>query len=199
MTRPGDGWDRYGEELLRNIEKEAQNKLNASRFPDSEWPNGRAFASQPVKPVPPPSRLIPENYRRGDKVLAVKKEHEPQVLKGVSECIEPIQGQYYDAFKGVTLKETEKARIKEYFANMFTGKAKRPIIVTDMQSRLSSDGTTLVSDAYHWMPIANAPLNTKLQLINRADGVANYGTITNANRHLFTHYAELPTFNDHAK
>jgi hypothetical protein len=181
MTRPGDGWDRYGEEILEQARHEKQalelDKKKADRFPDQEWPKGRAFANQPV--------------------VAVKKEHEPSVIKNLPECIEPIKSQYYDAYRGETLlemKEHERTRIEKYIKNMFSGKARHPVIVST--SRLSSDGSTLVSDAYHWMPIANAPLNAKLQLINRADGVANYGTITNANRHLFTHYAELPTFKD---
>lgn len=56
-----------------------------------------------------------------------------------------------------------------------------------------STGAASVDRAYHWIPVSAAtPRGTKLQLINQADGVAQYGQYTPGSA--WTHYALLPTF-----
>ncbi len=58
----------------------------------------------------------------------------------------------------------------------------------------SHGGDATIDRNYHWIPIdANAPLGTKVQLINKRDGVATYGQIFSHNSH-WTHWAPLPTF-----
>lgn len=58
---------------------------------------------------------------------------------------------------------------------------------------LSSDGAAAVDRNYHWLPTSpETPRGVKLQLINRPDGVAFYGTYKQGDR--ATHYQRLPTF-----
>lgn len=57
-----------------------------------------------------------------------------------------------------------------------------------------------VDHTYHWIKIhPGAPLNRKLQLINRPAGVASYGVLTHTGKQFWTHYALLPTFNEAEK
>ncbi|WP_434715928.1 hypothetical protein [Paraburkholderia sp. A3RO-2L] len=52
----------------------------------------------------------------------------------------------------------------------------------------------LTDKAYHWLEIdASTPRGAKVQLINRAAGVAIYGSI-GSHEKFFTHWAPLPTF-----
>ena len=62
--------------------------------------------------------------------------------------------------------------------------------------RPSTDSAAVVSDGFHWLPIdARTPRGCKLQLINRAAGVACHGVLgTDVN--FWTHWAPLPTFTD---
>lgn len=56
-----------------------------------------------------------------------------------------------------------------------------------------STGAASVDPSYHWLPVsADTPRGTKLQLIVRPDGVAQYGHYTPGSK--WTHYALLPTF-----
>lgn len=56
-----------------------------------------------------------------------------------------------------------------------------------------STGAASVDPTYHWLPVSAAtPRGTKLQLIVRPDGVAQYGQYTPGSA--WTHYALLPTF-----
>ena len=58
----------------------------------------------------------------------------------------------------------------------------------------SHTGAATIDREYRWRPIdAYAPLGTKVQLINRRDGVATYGLLFSHNSH-WTHWAPLPTF-----
>lgn len=62
--------------------------------------------------------------------------------------------------------------------------------------RPSTDRTAVVSPGFHWLPIgANTPRGCKLQLINRAAGVASYGVL-GTRVEFWTHWAPLPTFAD---
>lgn len=52
----------------------------------------------------------------------------------------------------------------------------------------------LIDRGYHWLAIdGSTPRGSKMQLINRKYGVANYGSISSRER-FFTHWAPLPTF-----
>lgn len=54
-----------------------------------------------------------------------------------------------------------------------------------------------VDKNYHWIEIGpGAPLNSKLQLINRPAGSATHGQLTHTGKQFWTHYALLPTFKD---
>lgn len=58
----------------------------------------------------------------------------------------------------------------------------------------STDGAATVDRGIFWIPIDNnAPIGTKVQLINQRDGVAVYGHIR-ANDCPWTHWAPLPVF-----
>lgn len=62
-----------------------------------------------------------------------------------------------------------------------------------MNYRISSDKAAAVAPAWHWLPIdENTPRGVKLQLINRAAGVAVYGHHTGHGD--WTHWAPLPTW-----
>lgn len=61
---------------------------------------------------------------------------------------------------------------------------------------MTSDNTraAVVDRGYHWRLIdTRTPRGQKLQLINRASGVAVYGTLGSGPTE-FTHWAPLPTF-----
>lgn len=59
--------------------------------------------------------------------------------------------------------------------------------------KVSSDGSTLVTDTLHWSPIdEDTPVGIKMLLINKNHGVAVVSNFTR-NSH-FTHYAALPKF-----
>lgn len=58
----------------------------------------------------------------------------------------------------------------------------------------NKDRTTVIDPSYHWQPISTAPLGKKVQLINKAAGVAVYGSVNPLNEQFFTHWAPLPTF-----
>ena len=61
---------------------------------------------------------------------------------------------------------------------------------------MTTDRAAVVSDGFQWRPIdARTPRGCKLQLINRAAGVACYGTLGTV-PHFWTHWAPLPTFAD---
>lgn len=58
----------------------------------------------------------------------------------------------------------------------------------------SHGGDATIDRSYHWIPIdENAPLGTKVQLINARAGVATYGQIFSRDG-WWTHWAPLPTF-----
>ena len=60
--------------------------------------------------------------------------------------------------------------------------------------KLTTDRAAVVDKDYHWIPVSQAqpPRGAKVQLINRALGVAVYGTWEP--RAGWTHWAGLPTF-----
>lgn len=61
-------------------------------------------------------------------------------------------------------------------------------------TELTHDGAAAVDRQYYWRLIDDdTPRGTKLQLINRRDGVAQYGPIHGRVCH-FTHWAPLPVF-----
>lgn len=63
-----------------------------------------------------------------------------------------------------------------------------------MSIKETTDKVATVDTEYHWRPIdERAPLGTKVQLINRRDGVAIYGHIRSSDN-TFTHWAPLPSF-----
>lgn len=65
-----------------------------------------------------------------------------------------------------------------------------------MSSEFNRDSTALatVDMDYHWRPIdASTPRGTKLQLIRRGVGVAQYGALHPKDA-WYTHWAPLPTF-----
>jgi hypothetical protein len=56
-----------------------------------------------------------------------------------------------------------------------------------------SEGAACIDNEYHWRLIdARTPRGVKMQLINKATGVATYGHLGSEN--WFTHWAALPTF-----
>ena len=58
----------------------------------------------------------------------------------------------------------------------------------------NSDQTVAIDRDYHWRIIdKDTPRGVKLQLINKAAGVAQYGRLGTSND-FFTHWAPLPTF-----
>ena len=59
----------------------------------------------------------------------------------------------------------------------------------------SSDNAAVVDKGYHWIPInADTPRGSKVQLINRDYGVAQYGVLDTHNKFGYTHWAPCPTF-----
>lgn len=57
-----------------------------------------------------------------------------------------------------------------------------------------STGAAMVDRHYHWERITDkTPRGRKMQLINRADGVAQYGILKEGDNR-YTHYKEIPTF-----
>lgn len=71
-----------------------------------------------------------------------------------------------------------------------------------MQDEVALDNSdcAVVDRAYHWLPIDEfTPRSTKLQLINRQFGVANYGVLTPQTERFYTHWAPLPTFDKRMK
>jgi hypothetical protein len=62
------------------------------------------------------------------------------------------------------------------------------------QIRPSDDRAAMVDSGYFWRKIdASTPTGVKIQLVNRAAGVAVYGTLGGRER-FFTHWAPLPKF-----
>lgn len=60
----------------------------------------------------------------------------------------------------------------------------------------TNEGPAAGDKAYHWKRIdENTPRGTKLQLINKNAGVAQYG-IYHGGDTFWTHYARLPTFSE---
>lgn len=60
--------------------------------------------------------------------------------------------------------------------------------------RPTTDGAAVVTDSLSWRPIdASTPRGQKLQLINRAAGVASYGVL-GTDPGFWTHWAPLPVF-----
>ena len=61
-------------------------------------------------------------------------------------------------------------------------------------THLDSTKAAAVDDGFHWLPIGTTtPRGCKLQLINRAAGVAVYGVL-GTQVEFWTHWAPLPTF-----
>lgn len=60
--------------------------------------------------------------------------------------------------------------------------------------KLSSDRSTMVDTTYHWISIDEVPppIGPKIQLINKYNGVATYGTWAPGG--YWTHWQALPTF-----
>jgi hypothetical protein len=60
--------------------------------------------------------------------------------------------------------------------------------------RLSTDHSTVVDSAYHWISVDDIPppMGPKLQLINKYNGVAVYGNWAPGG--YWTHWAPLPTW-----
>lgn len=50
-----------------------------------------------------------------------------------------------------------------------------------------------VTQAYYWQDIRTVPLGCKVQLLPIPGGVATYGEVSERNRHLFSHWAPLPS------
>jgi len=62
---------------------------------------------------------------------------------------------------------------------------------------LNGNKTVAIDPEYHWREIdKDTPRGVKIQLINKADGVAMYGALISSDRY-FTHWAPLPTFRKH--
>lgn len=58
---------------------------------------------------------------------------------------------------------------------------------------LNTTKTVAIDRGYHWQPVGpDTPQGVKVQLINRARGVAVYGHYTRGSE--WTHWAPLPTF-----
>lgn len=67
-------------------------------------------------------------------------------------------------------------------------------LVNTQPQQLNSERTVAIDKGYHWREIdAHAPRGVKLQLINRAAGVAVYGSI-GTDPGFWTHWAPVPTF-----
>jgi hypothetical protein len=64
-----------------------------------------------------------------------------------------------------------------------------------MDTNLTADRAALVDREYHWRDILTDPPpgGAKAQLINKAAGVAQYGSY-NPRDTWYTHWAPLPTF-----
>jgi hypothetical protein len=62
--------------------------------------------------------------------------------------------------------------------------------------RQDSTKAAVVDESYHWRLIdKDTPRGTKLQLINRPCGVAQYAQLS-TDDDWYTHWAPLPTFED---
>lgn len=62
--------------------------------------------------------------------------------------------------------------------------------------RQDSSNNATVDQNYYWMVIDdNTPKSSKIQLINKRDGVAMYGFL-GKNKDLFTHWCPLPKFKE---
>lgn len=60
----------------------------------------------------------------------------------------------------------------------------------------TNDKAAAVDTSYPWLPIdKDTPRGTKLQLIRKPAGVAQYGKL-GSNDDWFTHWAPLPTFKE---
>lgn len=63
-----------------------------------------------------------------------------------------------------------------------------------MTHKLTADGAAAVDPTTRWRKIdENTPRGTKVQLISRPSGVAQYGRHTSSNT-FFTHWHPLPIF-----
>jgi hypothetical protein len=62
-----------------------------------------------------------------------------------------------------------------------------------MPHDVDSSRSVAVDREYYWRPIAQCPTGVKVQLINRAYGVAAYGHY-NPKEKFWTHWAPLPVF-----
>lgn len=61
-----------------------------------------------------------------------------------------------------------------------------------MNLMLNNARTVAIDPEYHWREInKDTPRSVKIQLVNKAAGVAVYGVYTDT---YFTHWAPLPTF-----
>jgi hypothetical protein len=57
-----------------------------------------------------------------------------------------------------------------------------------------STKTAAIDRQYHWLPIdKDTPIGVKVQLINKAAGVASYGAHKRGDT-FYTHWSPLPTF-----
>jgi len=66
-------------------------------------------------------------------------------------------------------------------------------------THLNADQTVAIDPATKWIPInALTPRGVKLQLINKAAGVALYGALLPGDT-FFTHYYPVPTFDKDEK
>lgn len=66
-----------------------------------------------------------------------------------------------------------------------------------MNIKITSDRSAAVDQNYFWKRIdKDTPKGVKLQLINRALGVASYGMYTGGV--YWTHWAPLPRFEEHS-
>jgi len=63
------------------------------------------------------------------------------------------------------------------------------------EHKLNTAGTATVDKAYHWRLIdGDTPRGSKVQLIDIAAGVAQYGILDTHNKFGYTHWAPCPTF-----
>jgi len=61
--------------------------------------------------------------------------------------------------------------------------------------KLTSDGAAVVDTLNKWIKInPGSPRGSKLQLIDRKSGVAQYGVLDAHNKFGYTHWAPCPTF-----
>jgi hypothetical protein len=67
-------------------------------------------------------------------------------------------------------------------------------MTSDANHKLTNDHAAMVDTSYHWIPISEIrpPMGAKLQLINKANGVAVYSNWTPNG--YWTHWQALPTF-----